>query len=232
MISRAVIIFFATQLAFQAAGASANQDKPFKTEGEVISYAVGVDLARNLAKQGIEIDSEQLTQGLKDGLAGRSLLSEKELRQVMATFQSSMRQRLTQNRRLAAEDNRAQGNAFLNGNKAKPDVITLASGLQYRVIKAGAADGRKPLDNDYVEVNYRGVTLAGTEFDVTEPGKPATLRLSNLIAGWKEALKLMSAGAKWQLFIPSRLAYGERGVGTDIGPNETLIFEVELVAIK
>ncbi len=108
--------------------------------------------------------------------------------------------------------------------------MTLPSGVQYKILKAG--DGKKPIESDLVEVHYRGTLLDGTEFDGTEAGLPATLKVSALIVGWKEALKLMPAGSKWQIFIPPQFAYGERGVGSDIGPNETLVFELELLAIK
>jgi len=133
-------------------------------------------------------------------------------------------------KRIATEDNKKKGEAFLQANKAKEGVVALPNGLQYKVLKAG--DGRKPLESDMVLCHYRGTLLDGTEFDSTEAERPATLKVSALINGWKEALKLMPAGSKWQLAIPPQLAYGERGVGGDIGPNETLLFEVELVAIK
>lgn len=196
------------------------------------SYAIGVDMARNFKKQGIEIDPELILRGMKDGAAGTVQISDKDIRRAMNAFQGEVRQKMAQNRRLATEDNKTRGSEFLEANKSKPGVVALTSGLQYKVIKAGAPEGRKPLDSDMVECNYRGVTLGGTEFDATEAGKPATLKISALIAGWREALKLMPVGSKWQIVVPPQLAYGDRGAGSDIGPNETLIFEVELVAIK
>jgi FKBP-type peptidyl-prolyl cis-trans isomerase FklB len=196
------------------------------------SYAMGVDMARNFKKQGIDIDPELILRGMKDGYADKVLISDKDIRRAMNAFQGEVRQKMAQNRRIASDDAKARGAEFLTANKAKPGVVALPSGLQYRVVSAGAADGRKPQDSDIVECNYRGTLLSGTEFDATEPGKPASLKLSALIAGWREALKLMPVGAKWQLFVPAHLAYGDRGAGSDIGPNETLIFEVELVAIK
>lgn len=215
-----------------AASSFAGQEADLKSDIAQTSYAMGVDMARNFKKQGVEIDSELLLRGLKDGYAGKVQMSDKDVRRVMVAFQNDMRQKLAQSRRQAAEENRVRGSEFLGSNKSKPGVVALPSGLQYRVVSAGAAEGRKPLDADLVEVNYRGTTLSGTEFDATEPGKPATLKVGGLISGWREALKQMPVGAKWQLFIPPQLAYGERGAGSDIGPNETLIFEVELVAIK
>jgi FKBP-type peptidyl-prolyl cis-trans isomerase FklB len=168
---------------------------------------------------------------MKSGLTGEKLLlSEKELRKVMNNFQAEVRQNAVLTKRQTLEDNKKKGEAFFAENKAKPGVITLPSGVQYKIIKAGK--GNKPNDSDLVQVNYRGTLLDGTEFDATAPDHPVTLKASALIAGWKEALKLMPVGSKWQIYIPSQLAYGERGVGSDIGPNETLLFEVELVGIK
>jgi FKBP-type peptidyl-prolyl cis-trans isomerase len=132
---------------------------------------------------------------------------------------------------LVGEENRKAGEAFLAANKAKAGVVTLPSGLQYRILKAG--DGGKPSDADTVECRYRGTLIDGTEFDRSDPsGQPATFKVAGVIPGWREALKLMSAGSKWQLFIPPQLAYGARGAGRAIGPNATLIFDLELLAVK
>lgn len=210
----------------------AGQEPNLEPAANRTSYAIGVDMARNFKKQGIDVDPELILRGMKDGYAGTVLISDKDLRRTMNSFQGEVRQKMAQNRRLAADDNKTRGADFLAANKGKAGVVTLPSGLQYRVVNPGAADGRKPLESDLVECNYRGTLLSGTEFDATEPGKPATLKISALIAGWREALKLMPVGAKWQLFVPSHLAYGDRGAGSDIGPNEALVFEVELVAIK
>jgi FKBP-type peptidyl-prolyl cis-trans isomerase FklB len=190
-----------------------------------------VDVARNFKRQEVNINLEAMLQGIKDGLAGTKLaLPDKELRRVLNGFQGEVRQKSALNRRLAAEDNRRAGVAFLAENKVKPGVVVTASGLQYRVLKAG--DGRKPVDGDLVECHYHGTLLNGYEFDGTEPGKPVTLKVAALITGWKEAMKLMPVGSRWQIVLPATLAYGDRGVGGDIGPNETLLFEVELVNIK
>ncbi len=169
---------------------------------------------------------------IKDVLSGEKLLmSEAELRSTMRTFQAELRQRQAVARTKAAEDNKKQGDAFLAENKTKEGVVTLPSGLQYKILKAG--DGKTPTDADTVECHYRGTLINGTEFDSSHlTGKPATFKVTAVIPGWKEALKLMPVGSKWQLFIPPQLAYGERGAGHEIGPNATLVFEVELLAIK
>jgi FKBP-type peptidyl-prolyl cis-trans isomerase len=201
------------------------------TPKEKISYGMGVDVARNFKKHDVDVDLDLLVKGLKDGLAGtKLLLPEKELRSVLAGFQVEVRQKMAQSRRAAAEENKKKGAAFMAANKGKEGVITLPGGVQYRVVKAGS--GRRPTDADSVECLYRGTLLDGTEFDGTTAGNPARLKVSQLIPGWKEAVKLMPEGSKWQIFIPSQLGYGERGVGSDIGPNETLLFEVELLAVK
>lgn len=202
-----------------------------KTKQDMVSYGIGVNIAKSFKKDDVEFDIDLIVKGMKDGMSGEKLLMpERDLRRVMNAFQSELRQKEMQHQRITAEDNRKKGEAFLAANKSKDGVVTLASGMQYRIITAG--EGRKPTDGDIVECNYRGTLLDGTEFDGTEAGKPATLKVSQLIEGWREALKLMPEGSKWQIFIPSQLAYGPRGVGSDIGPNETLVFEVNLVAVK
>ncbi len=214
-----------------AAQASAEETTVLKTQKDMLSYGIGVSVAKNFKKQETEVDLELMIKGLKDGLSGAKLLMpEKDLRKVMNMYQSELRQKAVLSKRVAIEENKKKGEAFLAANKAKEGVVSLPSGVQYKILKAG--DGRKPMESDLVEVHYRGTLLDGTEFDGTEAGQAATLKVSALIAGWKEALKLMPAGSKWQIFIPPNLAYGERGVGSDIGPNETLVFEVELLAVK
>jgi FKBP-type peptidyl-prolyl cis-trans isomerase FklB len=211
--------------------ARAEESTDLKTDKDKLSYGIGVSVAKNFKKQGTEVDLDILIKGLKSALAGEKLLlPEKELQKVMNKYQGEVRQKALLNKRLALEDNKKKGLAFLAENKTKEGVITLPSGVQYRIIKAG--NGNKPVDSDVVKVFYRGTLLDATEFDATEADKPVDLKVSALIAGWKEALTLMPTGSKWQIFIPSQLAYGERGVGSDIGPNETLVFEVELLAIK
>jgi FKBP-type peptidyl-prolyl cis-trans isomerase FklB len=202
-----------------------------KTDKEKLSYGIGVSVAKNFKKQGTDVDLEIFNKGLNSALAGeRLLLSEKELRKIMNSYQVDIRKNALLSKRLALEDNKKKGEAFLAENKTKTGVIALPSGVQYKILKAG--NGKKPIESDLVKVLYRGTLLDGTEFDATEPDRPVDLKVSALIVGWKEAVTLMPAGSKWQIVIPSQLAYGERGVGNDIEPNETLVFEVELLEIK
>jgi len=202
-----------------------------KTEKERISYTVGVESARNFKKQGFEFDAQMFLRGMDDGMSGqKTLITEREMKKILQAFQVKVRQSMAANRKAAADENRRKSTEFLEANKSKDGIVALTSGLQYKVLKDG--NGRKPTEADIVLCEYRGTLLDGTEFDGTTPGKPATMKLSQLIPGWKEALKLMPVGSKWQLFVPPSMAYGEKGVGTDIGPNELLVFELELVDIK
>jgi FKBP-type peptidyl-prolyl cis-trans isomerase len=202
-----------------------------KTEKERLSYSIGSSIGTNLRKESPNIDMNLLIQGLKTSVAGETtVLSEKEIRQVMADYQTKLRQQSMATRQKATLDNKKAGEAFLAEYQAKPGVLATPSGVLYKVIKPGT--GNKPTDADQVEVVYRGTLTNGKEFDATEPGRPATLRVGSLITGWKQALAMMPVGSKWQIVVPPQLAYAERGVGNDIGPNEVLVFEVELVAIK
>jgi FKBP-type peptidyl-prolyl cis-trans isomerase FklB len=215
-----------------AALTSAQEPPELKNEKEKLSYALGMDLGNQLRKMAVDIDPALFSKGLGDALSGgKTLLTEEDVRAAVAAFQAEMRQKQSEAMRVAAENNKKAGDAFLAENKTKKGVITLPSGLQYKVLKAG--EGQTPTDADTVECHYRGALIDGTEFDSSYTrGQPTTFKLSGVIPGWREALKLMPVGAKWQLFIPPQLAYGERGAGRDIGPNATLIFDVELLAIK
>ncbi len=211
--------------------AGAEEMPVLKTQKEMVSYGIGVNIAKSFKKDDVEFDMDLLVRGMKDGLAGDKLLMpERDIRKVMNAFQGELRRKEMANHQVLAEENKKKGEAFLAENKTRDGVMTLPSGVQYKILKAG--EGKKPADGDTVECYYRGTLLNGTEFTSTEPGKPATLKVEILPDGWKEAMKLMAKGSKWQIFIPSQLAYGQRGVGSDIGPNETLIFEVALVDIK
>lgn len=214
------------------ASAPSSANSPFKTQEEKYSYAVGLRTARNYKSQGLDLDLAGYEQGFKDGMSGaNALMSEDELKAVLTQLQNEMKAKREETARMAATKNKENGEAFLAANKGKPGVVVLPSGLQYKVITEGA--GPKPTAADTVNCNYRGTLIDGTEFDSSEKhGGPATFPVSRVIKGWTEALQLMPVGSKWQLFVPANLAYGERGAGADIGPNATLIFEVELVSIQ
>jgi FKBP-type peptidyl-prolyl cis-trans isomerase FklB len=209
------------------------EDRPvLKDAKDKVSYSIGLDIGMTFQKQKMEINSDVLAAGVKDGLSGvKPLLSPEEVRQVMTQFSKDMREKTEVANKEASEKNAKEGEKFLAENKAKPGVKTTASGLQYKVEKEG--NGTAPKETDTVEVNYRGTLIDGTEFDSSyKRGEPATFPVNRVIKGWTEALQLMKPGAKYQLFIPSNLAYGPGGTGGDIGPNATLIFEVELLSVK
>jgi FKBP-type peptidyl-prolyl cis-trans isomerase FklB len=210
----------------------AEETNIFKSDKEKVGYAVGVNLGMNWKRQEIDLDLEQLLRGLKDSTSGgKTLLSEQEVREVLNKFQQEMMAKQQEKRRLEGEKNKKQGEEFLAANKAKPGIVTLTNGLQYKVIAEGTGDIPKP--EDTVTVNYRGTFIDGNEFDSSaKAGRPYTTRVAGgVIRGWTEALTRMKVGAKWQLFIPPDLAYGETGRG-NIPPNTTLLFDVELVSIQ
>jgi FKBP-type peptidyl-prolyl cis-trans isomerase FklB len=214
-----------------SAGAVADDASPFKDRVQQESYAIGAQTGRTLKKDMAEVDADMLIRGLKDGLGGQKLLlSEDELHAVMSHVQQELHKNMVLNRRALGEKNREEGTQFLAGNGKKEGVVTTSSGLQYRVLKA--ADGRKPMLNSIVLVNFRGSLPNGVAFDASPPGKPVQWIVAQAITGLKEALQLMSVGSKFQVVVPANLAYGDRGAGTDIGPNQVLQFDVELVGIK
>jgi len=218
-----------------AAWVSAAEPPVLKTQKDKVSYSVGVDLGRNIKRQGLDFDVEALAKGLRDALAGEKLLmTDEELRATLLEFQTGLKKKKAQTGAVppkGAEDNKKQGEAFLAQNKAKEGVVTLPSGLQYKILKKG--NGKKPTATDTVVCHYRGTLVNGKEFDSSHRhGQPATLKVGGVISGWREALQLMPVGSKWQLFIPPQLAYEERGAGNVIGPNATLIFELELLGIQ
>ena len=201
------------------------------TEKDKQSYAIGLNIGKSLHRDGVDVEPKVFLQGLQDALAGgKVLLTDDEMKTVMTDLQKDLQQKLAEKRQALIESNKKDGAAFLAANATKPGVVTLPSGLQYKVLVAGT--GPKPSATDSVVCNYRGTLLDNTEFDSSyKRGQPATFPVSGVIKGWTEALQLMPVGSKWQLFIPSDLAYGERGQGP-IGPNATLVFEVELISIK
>jgi FKBP-type peptidyl-prolyl cis-trans isomerase FklB len=212
--------------------AQSADNSPLKTQTQKFSYALGMNLGNTLHHQSVEVDPQALTQGLKDALSGgKTLLTEDEARSAIIKVQNELRAKQMAEQKAASAKNQQEGEAFLAANKTKPGVVTLQSGLQYKILKEGT--GPKPSRTDKVTVNYRGTLIDGTEFDSSyKRGEPATFPVNGVIEGWTEALQLMPVGSKWQLFIPSILAYGERGSPPKIGPETTLIFEVELLSIE
>jgi FKBP-type peptidyl-prolyl cis-trans isomerase FklB len=209
---------------------------PLTTKKQKFSYALGMNigngLGANLKKQSVDVDPGLVAQGMKDSLAGtKPRMTEDEAKAVLTEVQNEVKKQAQEKTVKLGETNKTEGDAFLAANKSKPGVVTLPSGLQYKILTAGT--GPKPTAADTVVCNYRGTLINGTEFDSSYKRKePATFGVSQVIKGWTEALQLMPVGSKWQLFIPSGLAYGDRGAGADIGPNSTLIFEVELLSIQ
>ena len=195
------------------------------------SYTLGYQFGQSMKAQGLDLDMEVYTSGIQDALTGaKPRLSQDEMRTTVTELQKRLAAARQKEIKEIADKNLAQGKAFLEENKKKDGVVTLPSGLQYKVLTEGS--GKMPKATDSVTVHYRGTLINGTEFDSSyKRGQPATFQVGKVIRGWTEALQLMKEGAKWQLMIPPQLAYGDRGTST-IPPNSTLIFEVELVAVK
>ncbi|MEO8045541.1 MAG: FKBP-type peptidyl-prolyl cis-trans isomerase [Spartobacteria bacterium] len=207
-------------------------DTQLKDQKEKVSYSIGLDIGSTLKRQLIEVNPELLTKGINDGLSGaKPLMNDEETKATMATFQKEMMEKQTASKKAAGEKNAAEGKKFLEENKSKEGVKTTSSGLQYKVLKEG--NGPTPKATDTVKVNYRGTTIDGTEFDSSyKRGQPAEFPVNRVIKGWTEALQMMKVGSKYQLYVPADLAYGERGAGSDIGPNAMLMFDVELLGIN
>jgi FKBP-type peptidyl-prolyl cis-trans isomerase FklB len=201
------------------------------TDKDKQSYAIGLNVGKSLRRDSVDVEPKILLQGIEDALGdGTLLLTDDQIKTVMTDLASQVRQRQEEKRVALAESNKKEGAAFLAANATKEGVVTLPSGLQYKVLVAGT--GPKPTATDSVVCNYRGTLLDNTEFDSSyKRGQPMTITVDRVIKGWTEALQLMPVGSKWQLFIPPDLAYGDRGQGPG-GPNATLIFEVELLSIK
>src|SRR5215469_15740324 len=222
---RFIVIVSASLLALPLFG----QDKSpqLKDMKDKVSYSIGMQIGFNLGRQKVDINPDILAAGIKESIAGKRQLTPDQVKDIMAQFEKDMEQKQKQ----LGEKNKTEGEKFLEEKKKKPGVKTTVSGLQYKVEKEGT--GAPPKATDMVTVNYRGTLIDGTEFDSSyKRGQPATFPVNGVIKGWSEALQLMKQGSKYQLFIPSNLAYGERAMGPDIGPNATLIFEVELQDVK
>lgn len=203
-----------------------------KTDKDKASYAIGMFWGGQLHRQSTEVDTAILMRGLKDAIAaGKMLMTDDEMKATLTKLQNDARAKQQEIARVAKETKKKEGDAFLAANKDKEGVVTLPSGLQYKILTEGA--GPKPAATDSVVCNYSGKLINGTEFDSSyKRGQPVTFPVTGVIKGWTEALQLMPVGSKWQLYIPAELAYGEPGRGPAIGPNSTLIFEVELISIQ
>jgi FKBP-type peptidyl-prolyl cis-trans isomerase len=214
--------------------AATTKPKPLvlETQKDKESYAIGLNIGKSLHRDSVDVDPKIFLKGVEDALAGgKTLLTDDEIKTALMAVQEDVRKNQEEKRQALIQTNKEQGDAFLAANAKKEGVVTLPSGLQYKILTAGS--GPKPTASDSVVCNYRGTLLDNTEFDSSyKRGQPATFAVGQVIKGWTEALQLMPVGSKWQLFIPPDLAYGERGQGPVIGPNATLIFEVELLSIQ
>src|ERR1022692_2199489 len=215
-----------------ATAAKIPQILTLKTQKDKVSYAIGMNIGQGMKKDSLDVDPDILARGVKDAMTGaKPLMAEEEARAAMNQLRTEMTEKKKAEAQHAGPANKQAGQQFLAANKTKEGVVTLPSGLQYKIIKQG--DGPKPTASDTVVTNYRGTLIDGTEFDSSyKSGQPVTFPVGQVIKGWTEALQLMPVGSKWQLFIPSDLAYGERSPGGEIGPNSTLIFDIELLSIQ
>jgi FKBP-type peptidyl-prolyl cis-trans isomerase FklB len=206
-------------------------DTAFTNDQDKVSYSIGVDFGRNLSKQGIDVNNDVLTQGIKDGLAGGPLkMTDDEMQATMTAFVQVMHDKAQEKEKEAATVNKAKGEAYLEANKKKDGWKVTSDGLQYKILTTGTGPTPKATDN--VVTNYRGTFIDGTEFDSSyKRNEPAEFPVNKVIPGWTEALQMMPVGSKWQLAIPSNLAYGE-DAPPQIGPNSTLLFDIELLSIK
>jgi len=231
-VSMKVRLIFVSVLVLFASLVYAQENLVPKTQKEKISYIIGLDIGQTMKKQEMDVSPDLLAKGITDGISGaKPVLSDQEIRDLMTAFQKEVRAKQEELNKKLAEKNKKEGEAFLAENKNKEGVKTLPSGLQYKVIIPGS--GRKPTATDTITTQYRGTLIDGTEFDSSyKRGAPAVFPINRVIRGWTEVLPLMEEGAKWQVFIPPHLAYGERGAGREIGPNATLIFEIELISIQ
>jgi FKBP-type peptidyl-prolyl cis-trans isomerase FklB len=218
-------------VAFFAGQAVAAEKVTIKSEKGKRSYSIGYNIGTNLKQESFDIDPDLVAKGLREALSGKkAAMTEQEIRETLTAFQQEIMAKRNAKMKEIADKNKAEGDAFLAANKTKPGITVLPSGLQYKIITEGKGDSPKPTSK--IKAHYRGTLIDGTEFDSSyKRGTPADFDLDKIIAGWREALPLMKEGAKWQIFVPSNLAYGDRGQGPVIGPNSVLIFEIELISI-
>ena len=212
--------------------ASSAAELKLDTSKNRISYTIGVNIGQDFKAQDMDVDPDVLLMGLKDVLAGKELqLTDEEMVQEVQNFQQEMQAKMVAEMEEQATRNKAEGESFLAENAKQEGVVVTESGLQYKILEPGEGDAPGPAD--LATVHYRGTLIDGTQFDSSyDRGQPATFPVGGVIPGWTEALQLMKPGAKWQLFIPAELAYGDRGAGQDIGPNATLLFDVELISVE
>lgn len=222
----------ATSKSAQTSTTKTSAPRTLETPKDKLSYSIGMNIGKSLKRDNLDVDPDLVLRGIKDVLGGGTLLmTDQEAQSTLNELQADLHKRQEQEMQQLAETNKKEGEAFLAANKAKAGVISLPSGLQYKILQEGT--GPKPTAADTVTVNYRGTLLDGTEFDSSyKRGQPASFPVGGIIKGWTEALLLMPVGSKWQLFIPAELAYGPRQAGPSIGPNSTLVFEVELLSVQ
>lgn len=209
-----------------------SQSTSLDTNQQKVSYSIGADLGRNIKKQGLDVDINALSKGLQDGfVGGQMLLTDEQMKEVLMNFQKEFIAKRTAQMQELAQKNLDAGKAFLEKNKTQAGIITTSSGLQYKIITAGK--GAKPTANDTVSVNYTGKLINGQVFDSSDKqGHPISFQVNQVIKGWTEVLQLMPVGSTWEVYIPADLAYGAQSVGPMIGPNETLIFNIQLLSIE
>jgi FKBP-type peptidyl-prolyl cis-trans isomerase FklB len=235
-----ILAFVVISLSLAVVGCASEETKPIPQPAEVkldsaknrISYTIGLNIGRDFTTQEMEIDPDLVLLGIKDAMEGKEpRMTDEDMAAEVQVFQQTMQAKAEKKMKEVAEKNSTEGEAFLADNAKQEGIKVTESGLQYRVVEPG--EGESPTAGDTVTVNYRGTLIDGTQFDSSyDRGQPATFPVGGVIPGWTEALQLMKPGAKYQLFIPSDLAYGERGAGRDIGPNATLIFDVELISVQ
>jgi FKBP-type peptidyl-prolyl cis-trans isomerase FklB len=228
-----MIIFRAILVVAFLSGICLAGEKPeVKDEKGKINYSIGYQIGGDFKRQGIELDPDLLVQGIRDAAGGAEpWITPQEMRNTLVDLKRKVEADERKRRRERIEKNRAEGEAFLAANGKKEGVVTLPSGLQYKVLEAGK--GKSPNPSDNVTVHYRGALVDGTEFDSSyKRNAPATFGVDRVIPGWKEALPMMKEGAKWQLVVPPKLGYGEQGAGSRIPPGSTLVFEIELISVQ
>jgi len=202
-----------------------------KDKKEKTGYAIGANIGADMKRMAIEIDADMVAQGIKDAYAGKPKLTDDELRVVLTDLNKEMQTKQGEKMKVLGDKNKQDGEAFLNQNAKASGVVQLPSGLQYKVIKEGT--GKIPKATDTVLAHYKGTLIDGTEFDSSiKRNQPTEFKVNGVIPGWVEILQKMKEGSKYAVYIPSKLAYGERGNGPVIGPNAVLIFEIELIAVK